>query len=419
MKALILASAVLLLAACGSDLHDWDAAQQAAIASLWIGNLGDPPPDPTNPVADDPRAAALGQRLFFDTRFSANGRVACATCHRPDRLFSDAAALGAGIGPTRRHTLSLVGAAWSPWLFWDGRADRLWNQALVPLEDPLEHGATRSQYVHLLARHYRQDYEALFGPLPPLDGIRFPERAGPLGDAQAAAAWRAMSEADRQAVNRAFANLGRSLAAYQRLLRPGPSRFDAYAAALAEGRTADLKTLLTPEEAAGLRLFIGRADCIHCHNGPLLTNNEFHNIGVAEAGGMADAGRGAGVRAVLDYEFNCLGEYSGAAAADCQELAFVKAEGGELQGAFRTPTLRNVADTAPYMHNGRFKTLGEVLAHYRDAPAAAAGKSELTPLDLSDADLAHLEAFLKTLSGPLAVEGRWLEAPPAAPGPDP
>ncbi|MDQ2696712.1 MAG: cytochrome-c peroxidase, partial [Pseudomonadota bacterium] len=104
MKTLILASAVLLLAACGSDVHDWDAGQQAAIRSLWIGNLGDPPPDPTNPVADDPRAAALGQRLFFDTRFSANGRVACATCHQPDRLFSDAAVLGAGIGPTRRHT---------------------------------------------------------------------------------------------------------------------------------------------------------------------------------------------------------------------------------------------------------------------------------------------------------------------------
>ena len=172
------------------------------------------PPDPTNRVADDPRAADLGRRLFFDTRLSANGRVACSTCHQPERDFQDGIALAVGVGTTARRTMPIAGMARSPFLFWDGRKDSLWAQALGPLESPVEHGGTRAQYAHVVADHYRGEYEAVFGPLPDLSAV--PASAGPVGDATAIAAWAALSEAQRDAVTGVFVNIGKAIAAYER-----------------------------------------------------------------------------------------------------------------------------------------------------------------------------------------------------------
>ena len=118
------------------------------------------PRDPTNRVADDPRAADLGRRLFFDTRLSSNGRVACSTCHQPDRAFQDGIALAAGVGTTARRTMPIAGMARSPFLFWDGRKDSLWAQALGPLESPVEHGGTRAQYAHVVADALRSGLRA-------------------------------------------------------------------------------------------------------------------------------------------------------------------------------------------------------------------------------------------------------------------
>jgi cytochrome c peroxidase len=107
------------------------------------------PSDPTNRVADDPRAAAPGERLLFDTRLSSNGLVACGPCHRPEHGFQDGMALAVGVGTTARRTMPIAGAARSPILFWDGRRDPLWAQALGPLESAVEHGksvpSTRTQ----------------------------------------------------------------------------------------------------------------------------------------------------------------------------------------------------------------------------------------------------------------------------------
>jgi cytochrome c peroxidase len=213
-------------------------------------------------------------------------------------------------------------------------------------------------------------------------------------------------------VSRAYANIGKAVAAYERLIMPGPSPFDAYVAALLENEAAVAEEALTPDQIAGLRLFIGDADCTRCHNGPLFTNNEFHNTGVPAAVGLPlDKGRKVGVQKVQADGFNCLGSFSDAGPEDCADLRFVKSSGSELVAAFKTPTLRNVAETAPYMHAGQFATLKEVLNHYNRAVSGTVGHTELEPLDLSETELAQLEAFLHSLSGPLAVAPEWLRPP--------
>jgi cytochrome c peroxidase len=393
--------------------HEWTAEEIETLRSLWIGSLQPLPPDPSNRYADDPQAAALGHKLFFDTRFSSNGLVSCGTCHIPEMIFTDGRALGVGVGVMDRKTMTIVGTAYSPWQFWDGRSDSQWAQALGPMESAVEHGGNRTQYAHLIDQYYRDDYAAIFGPPPDLsDPARFPENAGPVEDPEAREAWEGMSPEDREAVNRIYANMGKAIAAYERLIMPGPSRFDAYVEALLEGDTEAMEQALNPNEVAGLRLFIGDGGCIQCHNGPLFTNNSFHNTGVPPRSGVApDRGRLLAVKMVLEDEFNCLGPYSDAQAEDCAELRFLVDRGEELDGAFKPPTLRNVADTAPYMHAGQFGDLLAVLRHYRHAPQAATGHTELEPLPFMGPGMMQIVEFLHSLSGPLATPAEWLQAP--------
>ncbi len=375
----------------------WTDAEAALIGSLSLSALPPLPADPSNRVADDPAAAALGEKLFFDTRFSGNGKVACASCHLPEKQFQDGLPLGVGMGTAGRRTMPIAGTAYSPWLFWDGRKDSQWSQALGPLENPVEHGADRTMLVRLVAEHYAAEYEPLFGPLPDLS--RLPAHAGPAGSAEAVAAWSGMAEPDRETVNRIFANIGKAIAAFERTIMPVETRFDRYADAVAAGTPPAGDAALTEAEIAGLRLFIGKAGCINCHNGPLLTDNHFHNTGVPMAGSAPDTGRAAGAPAVLDDPFNCLGKYSDAAASDCAELKYMVAEGEELNGAFKPPSLRGVAQRAPYMNAGQIATLADALAHYNEAPHAPVGHSEISPLLLTAGELASLEAFLRSLDG--------------------
>jgi cytochrome c peroxidase len=160
-------------------------------------------------------------------------------------------------------------------------------------------------------------------------------------------------------------------------------------------------------------LFVGRSNCINCHNGPLFTNTGFHNTGVPAAPDLTeDTGCAKGIQQVVADEFNCLRQYSDAGKTDCAELRFIKIDDDhDLTRQFKPPSLRNVAERAPYMDAGQFKTLEDVLNHYSHAPAAPAGHSELKPLNLSDAEKTQLIAFLKTLSGPLAAAPEWLTAP--------
>jgi cytochrome c peroxidase len=306
--------------------------------------------------------------------------------------------------------MPLMGAAYSPWQFWDGRKDSLWSQATGPLENPLEHGGDRALYAQLVARHYRAEYEAIFGPLPDLTGV--PERAGPVRDAQARAAWDSLPEEKRVEISRVFANIGKSIEAYERKLLPGPARFDRYAQALLEGRAGEAAQILSADERAGLRLFIGEAQCTRCHNGPLFTNNAFHNTGVPAVEGLVeDRGRAQGVKDLLADEFNCLGPFSDAQPEQCGELRFLLAEGDELLRQYKPPSLRGVAARAPYMHAGQFATLEDVLRHYNRAPLALKGHSELERLHLRPSELDQIIAFLKTLDSPIAADPRWLQLP--------
>jgi cytochrome c peroxidase len=379
------------------------------IAELSIDGLGKAPPDPSNRWADSAAAAELGHRLFFDKRLSSNGQVACATCHNPAMEFQDGIPLARGVGTTDRRTMPVAGTAYSPFLFWDGRKDSQWSQALGPLESPVEHGGNRTQYAHVIASHYRDDYERLFGPLPDLS--RVPPSAGPVQDAKARSGWAGMSPKDRDAVTRVFVNVGKAIAAYERHIQFAPSRFDKYVTAWKK-YGAPPADILSPDEVAGLTLFVGKASCTQCHNGPLFTNNEFHNTGVARRMGLPDdRGRIVAVKSVQADEFNCRSRWSDARPGDCAELEYLAPPSPPLERAYKVPSLRNVAERAPYMHAGQLHTLAHVLHHYNKAPAAPAGHSELKPLRLSPTEMRRIEAFLRTLSGGTAAPAKFVVAP--------
>lgn len=352
----------------------WSEEEVVVLESLWLESLPDLQPDPTNAVADNPLAVEFGRQLFFDTRFSANGGISCATCHQPERHFTDGLPQGVAIGLSKRNTPSIVGTAYSPWLYWDGRRDSQWSQALSPLEDPNEHASNRLTIIAIVVedKNYWRMYKSLFG-----------EAAG---------------------VDTMYSNLGKAIAAFERTVMPTTSRFDDYIAAVVTGDLQQQAALFSDDEVRGLRLFIGEASCTQCHNGPLLTNNEFHNTGLINlVGEVPDKGRISGIREVLAHPFSCEGPHSDAANKECSELAFART-GPELIGAFRTPSLRNLENTAPYGHKGQLATLADVLAHYNAAPDAMIGHNEAKPLDLNARELAQIEAFLKTLAAPATFE---------------
>lgn len=408
----------------------WSETDIALLRLHWIGSLPELQDDPTNKYADNPAVAKLGQKLFFDTRFSANGKVACASCHVPEKHFTDGLAKSRGVGEASRSAPSILGIAYSPWFFWDGRSDSLWSQALAPLESAVEHGGDRSQYVRIIFNDhsYKKAYESLFGELPDIsDTRRFPLTAGPVADQASDERWQGMSEKDRKAITRVFVNIGKAIAAYERLLIPAASRFDQYVEALLNSESAG-GNILTTDEVAGLKLFVGKAMCITCHQGPLFTNNSFHNVGTPDPATIkpkylppilhvlkdkpaVDEGRYKGIRLVLQSEFNCLNEYSDAEEDDCAELKFASTKHTATLGAFKVPSLRNVAETAPYMHSGQFSTLAEVLEHYNTAPRAHIGHNELLPLNLHQKELKQIEAFLHSLTSPPGVAEDLLRKP--------
>ena len=356
----------------------FDAATAAKI--LTHSPLGKPPPDPTNRFADDPAAARLGQRLFFETRFSANGAIACATCHDPSKAFADGKSLSEGMGKGTRHVPTLLNAAFQRWSFWDGRSDSMWSQALHPLESATEMGGERGKVAAVLAgdAELRGEYEKVFGGSP--------EASDPASEATV------------------LANTGKALEAYERRLVSGDSEFDRFAAAL---RAKDAAGQARYPEAAkrGLVIFVGKANCRLCHAGPLFSDGEFHNIGVPTLDRSAprDAGRLAGIDALRSDPFNAASEHSddpkGERARELGQLV----KTSEMWGEFRTPTLRNVARTAPYMHQGQFATLREVLHYYSTlegtVPAGHHGEQVIKPLHLTDGEIEDLLAFLVTLNG--------------------
>ncbi|MDP3899436.1 MAG: cytochrome c peroxidase, partial [Mesorhizobium sp.] len=378
-----------LVAGCGRE--EFSASEKQTIASLSLDALPPLPDDPSNRFAANRQAAALGATLFFEQRLSRDGDVACATCHLIDRQFQDDRPLGKGVGTTDRRTMPLSGVAYSPWQFWDGRKDSLWSQALGPMEDSREHAGTRTAYAHVVAEHFKDRYERIFGPLPDLVGL--PRSAGPLGTDAEKAAWNALPPERRTEIDTVFANLGKAIAAFERSILPRETRFDRFARAVAAGRAPGPETSFDAQEVLGLKLFIGRANCVTCHTGARFTDDHFHNTGVPQATGLPeDLGRAAALEKVLADPFNCLGPYSDAAPEQCGELRFVTKDNPEMVRAFKTPSLRGASSRPPYMHSGQIATLDDVLDHYARAPLAPSGTSELKPLTLSERERKALAA---------------------------
>lgn len=401
----------------GVTLTDEEMARARMLSSLPAS----PPPDTTNRVADDAAAAALGQRLFFERRFSgklatgddggngglgpvgSEGRIACVSCHGAmamddDRSRPSNVSLGADY--LTRNAPALVNSSYYQWTNWAGRFSAQWELPIAVVENPRNMNGTRLGVAHLIFDKYRADYEAIFGPMEPAlgaDPARFPAAGKPKAAGAADGAWELMTAADREVVNVILVNFGKVLEAYVRKLVSGGSRFDSWVAG--DG------AVLTPSEVRGLKLFVGDAHCADCHSGPLLSDNQFHNLGLAQSGPHVpamDNGRLPDLTALLASAFNGAGIYSDD--RNTGKLDLPAPDAAITTGQFRTPSLRNVALTAPYMHAGQLATLADVVTYYDEAgthtPAAGTLDAKLpASLHLTVEQKADLVAFLGTLTG--------------------
>jgi cytochrome c peroxidase len=313
-----------------------------------------------------------------------------------------------------RNVPTVLDVAFSQWFFLDGRTDSLWSQAIQPFENAAEFGGDRLQMVLTTIRDpaLRTAYQQVFGSLPALtaDLPSAVRHARPDADPQSpvAQAWRNISAADRRAVDEIFSNLGKAIEAFERKLLGGPAPFDHYVAGLrSHGPT--VQHAISPAARRGLKLFVGAGRCELCHSGPAFTDGQFHNLGLSLLPGQAaDPGRADGIRRLQGDPFNGVGHFSDASGtSDAKNrLGFLPDPASQL-GAFKTPTLRNVALTAPYMHDGRFTTLKQVLDFYGRGKLANRGHLvgvrertvDLVP-DLTGSQQADLVEFLRTLTSP-------------------
>lgn len=386
----------------------------------------------SNRFADMEEAAIFGQTLFFDRNLSGNKRFSCAHCHQPNQAFTDGKPRGVAFAQVQRNTPSILGLAYSPWLYWDGRKDSLWSQALEPLESLAEQNISRAAITRYVLSRYGQPYQEIFGRVVPSDHnrdpmnseeiasilSRIPLAASPIGNEAHQTNWQAMPEDDQKLVNLVFSNVGKAIMAYERRLIPTPSRFDQFISAIDEGRVNEAREIFSINEVKGLRLFMGQANCASCHNGPLFTNFEFHNIGAPEPDiTRVDKGRATGVLKLKEDSFTCLSDYSDASRDHCLELIYLKSKGLELIGAFKTPSLRNIELTSPYMQSGQLSTLREVVAHYnKPKPPFYDPKQhkerphfDIIPLALTPDESEQLVAFLKSLTS--LTMSKWMKPP--------
>jgi len=397
-----------------------DAAAEAARAMRSTGL----PDSPTNRVADDPDAAALGHFLFFDPRLSSSGLFRCANCHDPHQDFHDGKRISDdGETLVHRNTPTASNGAIYQWLYWGGRCDSLWCQAANPIENDLEMNSSRLAVAHVVYDDpdLRDSYEQLFGPMPQLDDPRFPDSARPdpkAPDSQDAINWATLSTTDQDDVSEVLANVAKSIAAYERELVRLEAPFDTFVDGLDDG-DPDKLAALSPAAVRGLELFVGEAGCARCHGGPMFTFEEHVNTGLGTRPWLLteDTGRWDGHVELLKEDFSTFGPWSDDPSVGDALLAAVGDAPTEADmGAYRAPSLRNIALSAPYMHGGHFDTLEEVVEFYvflDETPVFGERDPRLQPLDLSAKDAADLVAFLESLTG--APHDASLYEPPESP----
>lgn len=420
------ALALLVLACSGSDPE----ASELSPAELEIiSELGPLPaldPNPTNAYADDPLAASLGQKLFFEASYSGaltvaddgangalgaageKGKVACASCHMGSAWFMDARSqpgnVSLGAGYTSRNAPSLVNVAYYDWFGWGGKQESLWMQAAGSPESKDNTAGNRLGYAHMLYAKYADEYDAIFPePLDPAldpdapDAARFPEQGKPKSNADDPdGPWELMTAADRLIISRIMANTGKAIEAYERLLVSRNSRFEQF--------VLGDRDALGASAQRGLKLFIGKAACVACHNGPTFTDQSFHNTGVLQEGEQvpeADSGRFGDVTKLLENKYGGGSEFSDDPVAGAEKTSGMQSQAGDA-GKFRTKSLLQVAETGPYMHNGSLSSLEEVVEFYDrggDETEYDNKDPRLVPLNLSTQEREDLVAFLESLTG--------------------
>jgi len=418
---------------------------------------GGQPRNPFNNMDEDDTIAKLGQQLFFDkdvaeaiTVTGPSGtmgeirKVACVNCH-DNKYFADShqtPGVSHGRNWLGTNTVAMVNLGWYEWTLSTGRFDSMvdhgttvWGTSATPLAQ-----------ARFLYRKYKAEYNAAF-PGTPLDdrlGLPttdpanvFPATGGP--SATAPGAFEKMPPDAQAAIHQIRANLGRVFDTYPRKLTTPDSRFQQY--------VRDKKyELLTVQEKRGLRLFIGKAACNDCHTGPALTDNRFHNVATPSQTMLPSAttplapnrGRAGVMTTILNNLaaleknpsapiFNGAGPFSDARDVGMERLQAVRAADQEhcltrnettqactlydqsLEGAFRTASLLNVGETAPYFHGGLVPTLEDVIRHYNRGggePGSFVGTRSirLRPLMLTEDEIAALAAFLRTLTGVAPVD---------------
>jgi cytochrome c peroxidase len=347
--------------------------------ALWQSSVLPPkiPAARGNAYADRDDAAALGMKIFYDNRFSKPGSgVACANCHDPEHSFSETKPRSNTIKEIDRHPPDLIDAPWYAHShFWDGKVDNLWSAPLFTFEQADEMGSNRLHVVHTLSAIYKIRYEKIFGEIPDLsDTNRFPSSGKP-GTAE----FDRMSREDKLLVDQIYANIGKALEAYIRKLAAGRSSFDDFMAGSAAS--------LSPAAQRGMIAFTSHG-CQDCHSGPTFSDERFHNLGLPTAvGHNVDPGRALGVRMARDWQFASSSRF----ADRTPPAASAAHEEGNTRGAFRTPSLRNVARTAPYGHDGSLETLDRAIAaHAKILPSHAPPDAQET---------GDLIEFLRSLSG--------------------
>ena len=397
------------------------------IAAIHLQSpLAAPPADPTNAYADSAKAVALGQMLFFDKSYAGalaigddgtngglgmpgdTGKVSCASCHAAGsdgmddrRSRPNNVSLGTDYGT--RNALAAINSAFSTWTNWGGRFDSQWSLPLAVAENAKIMKSSRLQIAHLLYTKYRTEYDATFPVALDsrlADTTTFAATGKP-GDA----AFDGLSTADKDIINRIFANYGKAIAAYLRTLVSRDAPFDRF--------VAGDETAISASAVRGIKVFLAKG-CVGCHSGPAFTDNQFHALVVPQSGThvpATDLGRYADVPPLLASPFNTSGAYSDNTTTG--KLTGL-AQDAAQQGQFRTKSLRNVALTAPYMHAGQLATLDDVVAFY-DQGGGDVGSSgivkdaRMVPLGLSVQDRADLVAFLETLSGEPVAAGALVD----------
>lgn len=330
-----------------------------------------------NKYSGNTAVQVFGKALFFNKQLSPTGTMACASCHQPSKAFADGVDKSAGLSKgsqLSRNSPSLLNASSERWFGWDGAADSIWSQNLRPLFDPNEMGSSPQQLKKFVLNNaiVNQQYKTIF-----------------------------RVEAKQQSAEQVSVNIAKAIAAYVATLQSGKTPFDHFRDALAK---SDMKKMADyPMNAQrGLQLFVSKGQCGTCHVGPMFSNGEFADIGISFfiRPGEVDSGRHGGIRALVASPFNLLSRYAKADSKITEKTRFVDPQHRNF-GEFKVPSLRNVADTAPYMHNGSLPTLQSVVVHYSELNLDrlhADGDQILKPLRLTQQEQSDIVAFLKSLS---------------------